>query len=47
MCCYYNPTPREDNPEHVHGASVAWASAEELPFWKAAIWVLLGEYSMG
>jgi hypothetical protein len=20
MCCYYNPTPREDNPEHVHGA---------------------------
>ena len=21
MCCYYNPTPREENPEHVHGAS--------------------------
>jgi len=20
MCCYYNPTPRDDNPEHVHGA---------------------------
>jgi len=21
MCCYYNPTPREENPEHVHGAT--------------------------
>lgn len=20
MCCYYNPTPRTDDPEHVHGA---------------------------
>jgi len=20
MCCYYNPTPRENSPEHVHGA---------------------------
>ena len=20
MCCYYNPTPRSDDPEHVHGA---------------------------
>jgi hypothetical protein len=21
MCCYYNPTPRDTNPEHVHGAN--------------------------
>jgi hypothetical protein len=21
MCCYYNPTPRANDPEHVHGAS--------------------------
>jgi len=20
MCCYYNPTPRTNDPEHVHGA---------------------------
>lgn len=20
MCCYYNPTPRDENPEHVYGA---------------------------
>jgi hypothetical protein len=20
MCCYYNPTPRANDPEHVHGA---------------------------
>jgi hypothetical protein len=24
MCCYYNPIPREKNPEHVHGFNEAY-----------------------
>jgi hypothetical protein len=24
MCSYYNPTPRADNPNHVHGAEERW-----------------------
>jgi len=27
MCCYYNPTPREDDPEHVHGAQEKYVEA--------------------
>jgi hypothetical protein len=28
MCCYYNPTPREDNPEHIHGAEELYREAD-------------------
>jgi hypothetical protein len=28
MCCYYNPTPRDKNPEHVHGASEKFAEED-------------------
>ena len=28
MCCYYNPTPREDAPEHVHGAAEMYREAD-------------------
>jgi len=28
MCCYYNPTPREDNPEHVHGAEESYRAED-------------------
>lgn len=28
MCCYYNPTPRGDNPHHVAGAHEKWDEAD-------------------
>jgi len=28
MCCYYNPTPRTDDPEHVHGAVEEYREAD-------------------
>ena len=28
MCCYYNPTPRTDDPEHVHGAVEGYREAD-------------------
>jgi hypothetical protein len=28
MCCYYNPTPRTDDPEHVHGAVEDYREAD-------------------
>jgi hypothetical protein len=28
LCCYYNPTPRDDRPEHVHGAVERYAEED-------------------
>ncbi|MEK7474246.1 MAG: hypothetical protein AAB152_01310 [Candidatus Coatesbacteria bacterium] len=28
MCCYYNPSPREDAPEHVHGATEQYRESD-------------------
>ena len=28
MCAYYNPTPRDENPEHVHGAEEVFLESD-------------------
>jgi hypothetical protein len=28
MCCYYNPIPRDENPEHVHGTDERYRDAD-------------------
>ena len=28
MCCYYNPSPREDDPEHPHGAEETYLAED-------------------